>query len=226
MKTIMVKKDSIEGFTAAWICRRMLKQDCEIVFFGNGDVLPNTKGKDLYVFGLSFSRQNAIRLSKEAIANHTEFRLFDNDFFGRQILAGIREAKINMKQTAARMAWEFLRADFSVKVGKEGFRFMTAPWIVDYSDSDKLWKWPNLSRFFLDNAIKNCYEMTMESWDQLATRDPGIVIDQGKNFLKQKQEKQEEAVHVPEQTGESNAEAGKSIVANRISKGRDRRRKP
>lgn len=187
MKLILVEKGTIEGYTAAWVAKRMLKNECEIVMIRKGDKLPPTKDKDVLCFGVSFNRYVVSSFEKAALADHTEFHLFDNDQKGKQELSGLKSVKINLTQTAARMAWEYLRADFKVKVGKEKkseFRFNTAPWIVDYTDNAKLWKWPTVTPYFLKLAIENCYKQELEDWDELATRDLDSVMEQGKEFAK------------------------------------------
>ena len=201
MKMIVVQKGTLEGYAAAWVAKRQLKGDCEIAFMGAGDPVPAARGMDQYFFGISFARSIVQRLAKEAIAEHREFRMFDNDYKAHQELSGIKEVKVNQKHTPARMAWEFLRADFKVQVGpgKVDFRFTTAPWIVDYSENEKLWKWPAIKLYFLKLAIENCYKLELESWDELATRDLTAVVDEGMRFSmtqQQPEEKQEETPDV------------------------------
>jgi hypothetical protein len=191
MKLVLVEKGTVEGYTAAWVAKRMLKTDCEVMFFGNGDRLPDARNKDLLIFGLSFSRNVVTNLAKQAKGEAATFRLFDNDFKGRQELSGIKEVKINEKQTAARMAWEYLRADFRVKIGiKKNYEFhiQSTPWIVDYSEKPKLWKWPAFGNYFVKLAIDHCYKQELEDWDELATRDLGAVFEQGKEFAKKQEE--------------------------------------
>ena len=190
MKMVIVGKGSIEAYAALWVCKRILKDECEIVQLTLKDAFPLMKDRDVLIFGFSFSRnmvQSCIKAAKS-------FKLFDNDFRGKQELSGIKEVKINIKQTPARMAWEYLRGGVQVKVGPNKgqiFRFSSAPWIVDYSEIPRLWKWPDLNPFFIKLAVDNCYPQELEVWDELATRDMECLIAQGKEFA----QKQKEASH-------------------------------
>ena len=210
MKIVIVEKDKIEGYAAAWVAKRMLKNECQIVFFGPGDKLPDTTKQDLLIFGISFSRSVVEKLAKQASADHCEFRMFDNDFKAKSELAGIKEVKVNMNQTPARMAWEYLRADFRVKIGpsKHEFHFSSSPWIIDYSDNSQLWRWPTLSPFFIKTAIDNCYKRELESWDELATRDLAVIVEQGKEFIKNKNKEEENA---PGETVAGEGEGNKPV---------------
>lgn len=202
---LIITQDNIEGYTAAWVAKRQLKGECELAFFKAGDRLPEASGKDIMIFGISFARHVVQRLAKEAASEHREFRLFDNDIRARAELAGIKEAKIVMYATPARLAWEHLRCDFKVKVGPSksvDFRVNTAPWIVDYTEAEKGWKWPNLPRHFLKLAIDNCYKRELEEWDELATRDLAAVFEQGKEFAKTQQKKEEIADGKDSEAGE------------------------
>lgn len=191
MILVLTQKGTIEGYTAAWVAKRTLKQDCEIVQLGHGDPLPNFKGRDVLMFGVAFERAKLEQLKKLA----KSLFVFDNDFHVKAQLGGLKYVKINMHQTAARMAWTYLRSDFRVKVGKErksDFHFSSAPWIVDYSDRKDLWRWPEISSLYLSLAIKNRYEETLESWDELSTRNIEIVQEEGKEVARQKIKKDED----------------------------------
>lgn len=208
MKLVITQKGTIEGFTAGWVAKRILKDECEIVQLTETmPEFPSMKDRDVLIFGFSFSRN----LVQTCIKAAKSFRIFDNDFKGKQELAGIKEAKINIKQTPARMAWEYLRGGVQVQVGpekKSTFRFSSAPWIVDYSDDLKRWKWPGLNPFFIKIAIEKCYKRELEDWDELATRDIEGVISQGKEFIqKQEQENPQE-----ESNGTGKPEAEESGV--------------
>jgi len=191
MKLVIVEAGTIEGFTAAWVVTRALKGDCQIVEFAAGDHLPLMTGRDVLILGVSFARNQVISCIKTAAA----FKMIDNDFKAKNELAGIKEVKVNMKQTAARMAWEYLRCDFRVRIGKEkkqDYAFSSAPWIVDFSTDEKRWKWKEMNPFFVRLAIEECYGRSFEDWDELATRDLAVVIEQGKTHLTEKQKTQPE----------------------------------
>lgn len=195
MKLVITEKNSVEGYTAAWVAKRMLKNDCEIVQVCKGDKLPDVSGREVYCFGVSFPR--AVTNNFQArVGKHGFFLVYDNDYKVKGELAGVKGVKINLKQTAARMAWECLRADFRVKVGQKKnneFHFSTAPWIVDYSAKKELWRWPNVAYVFVKLAIEKKYEQTLEDWDELASRDLAIVEGQGREVAKEKTKKEENA---------------------------------
>ena len=191
MKVVIVKKGTIEGFTAGWVAQRSLKRDCELIHFGDGDELPTLdilKGRDVLMFGVAFRRPILERLIKQC----NSIFVFDNDFHVKAEIGSMKQVKIHLNQTPARMAWEYLRSEFTVrfKDKKEEFRFLTAPWIVDYSDEKGLWKWPTINRTYVRYVIDE-YKMTLDSWDELATRDLICVEENGKllNQDKPKQEK-------------------------------------
>lgn len=179
MQIVIVEKGSIEGYTAAWVARRALKNDCELIFIEHGDKVPDVvKGMTVKMFGVSFSR--AVTESLQKIC---DLHVFDNCMISRAQLGGMKNVRINLRQTPAKLAWDHYRPDFRVLVGhnrQEKFHFDTAPWIVNYSERKDLWKWPDVSKEFVKFAIKTNYPMTLESWDELATRDMLAIADEGK----------------------------------------------
>jgi hypothetical protein len=210
MILVVTEKGTIEGFTAGWVAKRMLKDECQVIDMAPGDTLPDIVKRDVVVFGIHFARNLTQRMAKEALSLH----IFDNDFKAKTELSGLKDVHINLTRSAARMAWEHLRADFKVKFGpnKQEFRHETAPWIVDYSDNMKLWKWAGIPPHFVKLAIDHCYDRTLESWDDMSTRDLMIVVEQGKKYAK-------EQVNQPEQPkGEDHGEGENPGTASRKNK--------
>lgn len=187
---LVITKHGIEGYTAGWIAKRMLEQDCEWIQVRDGDKIPPMDGQDVLMFGLSYSRQVLIDLANKTNPRRpASIHVFDNCFEVKAAIAGLKNVKINLNQTAARMAWEHLRADFRVKCGphkKQDFHFLTAPWIVDYSDDAKKWKWRGVSQFYVKLAIAAYFTQELESWDELATRDLGGIESLGKDLAKKR----------------------------------------
>lgn len=210
MKLVVTQEGTIEGYAAAWVAKRALKGDCEIVQMKAGDKIPPVAGRDVLFFGISFSRHLVTKIKSEA----KSFAMFDNDFQARQELAGIKYVTISLSRTPARMAWEHLRADFKVRVGKNKeneFHFHSAPWIVDYTENRKLWKWPDLNPFFIKTAIEECYPFELESFDELSTRDLSVVIAQGKEFLSTKAKTQTQTEETTDHGDETREGAGPGV---------------
>lgn len=197
MVIVITEKGTIEGYTAGWVATRALKGQCEWIQIGHGDPMPALGPEDeVLMFGVSYSRRKIEEMqdknSKKAVRS---LHVFDNDFQVKAQLSGLKNVKVNLKQTAARMAWEHLRADLRVKIGKDKkteFHLHSAPWIVDYSEKKGLWKWASISIFFVKKTIETAYKQTLDSWDELATRDLGGVESQGKEIAKKEAEREPE----------------------------------
>ena len=199
MILVITEKGTIEGYTAAWVAKRMLKNECEIVQIGEGDSLPEMTGREVLFFGVSVSRFILEQMRRKA----KSVKIFDNDFKVKAQIGGIKDVKINLKHTAARMAWEYLRADFYVKVGKNkenNIHHQSAPWIVDYTDSMERWRWQEVSQLFVRLAITRDFPETLEAWDELSTRSLEIVEDRGREIAK------EQSIHINQSIEEKGTE--------------------
>lgn len=189
MVIVITEKGTIEGYTAGWVASRALKGNCEWIQLGQGDPMPALgPDDDVLMFGISFSRKKIEDLQNKNNPKHVRsIFIFDNDFQVKAQLSGVKNVKINLKKTAARMAWEHLRADLRVKIGPEKkteFHLHSAIWLVDYSERKGLWKWEKISPFFVKKAIESSYKETLDSWDELATRDLSGIELQGKEIAK------------------------------------------
>ena len=219
MNIVLVQRGTIEGYTALWVAKRCLKGDCEIIQIGTGDAQPPFKKEDnVLMFGLSYTRRKLEQLTdKKSEQKIASIKVFDNDAKVKSEIGGMNGVKVNLKQTAARMAWEHLRADFRVRLKKTGqeMMFHSAPWLVDYTDDPKLWKWSGVSQFFVKLAIQRKYEQTLEGWDELSTRDLNVVEEEGKQVAREEAVKGEadaEAVQEREPTAEQAVAENDSVA--------------
>lgn len=176
MKLILTEKNTIEGFTAGWVAKRILKDECEwIEVDPSKRGLPDVQGLDVIMFGLSYGREILRTIQTRA----KSLMVYDNSFEAKQEIGGLRCVKIETNKTPARMAWNVLRGNMQITVNKEKIFLSSAPWIVDYSDERSLWRWPNAKRYFIQLAILKKYELTLKSWDSLAAKDLMIVEGEG-----------------------------------------------
>ncbi len=212
MIIVITEKNTIEGYTAGWVAVRALKGNCQWIQIGQGDPMPALgPDDDVLMFGVSYSRRKIEEMQDKTSPRRVKsLFVFDNDFQVKAQLSGVKNVKINLKQTAARMAWEHLRADLRVKTGKDKkteFHHHSAPWLVDYSEIKGVWKWASISPFFVKKAIESAYKQTLESWDDLSTRDLGGLEMQGKDIAKEEAAKEPEPEKEPEEEKEeSNAD--------------------
>ena len=199
MKLVFTGKGTIEGYTAGWVAKRMLKTDCEWVNVCPGEnKLPPLDGKEILMFGVAYHRQTLLYIEKKA----KSLQVFDNDPQVRIEIGGMKCVKTNLKQTAALMAWNHLKANFVVRVGKDKkseFHFMSPPWIVFYTEKKSLWPWPSVNPYLIKIAIQKNYQETLESWDELATRDLLIVEQEGIEAAKKEQTAREQRVEQNEE---------------------------
>ena len=201
MKLIVTEKGTIEGYTAGWVAARSLKHDCEWIQIAQGERIPQYEDRDVLSFGIAYSRAYLSQIQKKV----SSLYVFDNDYRSKFEIGSMKNVKVNIRHSAARMAWEYLRSEFRVKIGKDKkaeFAFLSAPWVVDYSEREGLWKWPAVSKFYVKLAIQSKFTETLESWDELASRDLGSVERQGMETAKElagkKQSNEETKDNAPE----------------------------
>lgn len=172
----IVQKNSIEGFITEWVCKRLLADECEVVAVSPGCILPDMAGKDVKMFGVSFPRELMNKLQRQA----KTFHVYENDPTVRSKIGGIAYVTFKMNQSAARMAWNLIKRPLYLRVKGKKYGFDQAPWVVDYSDQPRLWKWKGLNHNLIRLAILDQFKFELESFDRLAIREPGGLMQVGK----------------------------------------------
>lgn len=196
MKLVITEKNTIEGFTAGWAAMRILGKfdpkknpdGAKWLEVQPGGPLPDVAVLDVLMFGVCYPRQQMQYLSKKA----DSFRAFDNQLESKRNVGGLRYVKIQTNKTPARMAWDFLRGNISIFVKKQRIVLTSAPWIVDYTEDKKFWKWPAHSLYFIRLAIVEKYKPSLKSWDELAAKDLMVVESEGLAMAKELEAKKQE----------------------------------
>ena len=174
-KVIVMTLPTIEGFIAAWVAQRYFKDKMEWIEFDSSTKLPDFTDRDILMIGISFNRQMLIDIQTVAHG----LLVFDNDFKTREKVGGLRFVKVDMKRTPARMAWDWgLRSNFPRML----------PWIIDYTESEKLWPWRALNQKLIRTAMGK-YDRTFANVEKLALRDPLGLQEEGKALLQAAKEK-------------------------------------
>lgn len=191
-KTIVfVNGDHIEGQIAKWLCNRSMGDKVEIIELRQNAPRPFVKDRKVVFFGVSFDIGKMKLLQNEA----REFYVFENDVESKREIAGLHNAKFDMKKTAARFAWDFFRKPFQITVVGNKYNVTGTSWFIDFSIDAKRHKWPKINRQMLAYGVMDILDQRTqeEGFDLLSVSDPLAVVTTGVTAVaKEEQQKHKE----------------------------------
>ena len=160
----------VDGFTAAWVFNKQLRQLGEKPEFfaayyppdGKPTELPDCTGRTVYMVDFCTSREQLLRIKEQA----AEFMVLDHHKSARDACAGLDFCVFDMEQSGAGLAWRFFRGASD------------PPWLVAYVEDRDLW------RFALpDSKAVNAYvatrEFSFESWEDLQRGGANTALARG-----------------------------------------------
>ena len=192
---ILTVKGSIEGFTAAWLAHRVLVKQAglKVRWYALEPELPfpnireELKGAHIRIIGAGMSKGIFQSIGREA----RSIILYDTDLKTRNALAGIRNVKVDFRRSATRQFWAeikpALQLQFVIEKKKVVKYFESAPWIVDFSETQSAWLWKHLDRKLITAAV-NSFKQDFDVWDGLCMREISDMVRLGKEVLEQSKE--------------------------------------
>jgi hypothetical protein len=187
---IIAHRDSVDGFTAAWVFRRF-KGEAEFVFAGYGEAPPPTAGRDVWLLGFSYPRDVMLKdvilpsLRTTVIEHH---KLAEAELFN--ILQDLRH-KYNVQRTEDRVifdahrsgagiTFDTLELELNKRKGFKAFRpgGSRSVRLVDYVEDF------DLGRFILPKAREVTHYIlsqtpTFAEWDEMARMSIDEIAKKG-----------------------------------------------
>lgn len=173
--TVMYHRNCLDGFTAAWVARKVLGNRATYVPVQYNDRLPDyCPGQDAYLLDFSFPRAVLAELAPSVrrlvVLDHHESARDELQRFA----APNADVRFDMRQSGAGIAWSYF-------LDPE-----RRSWLVDYVEDGDLW------RFALPESKGiRCYlsaqEKSFERWDQLAAMQWQDVAAAGRTCWEQVQ---------------------------------------
>lgn len=181
---VVTSSGSIEGFTAAWVAERALKEMFKWIELKDGDLVPEFVPEDQVVLlGTAFDTGRMIGWQNFLY----RFALIDNDKDVRRNIGRLAFVRAIPEQTLARMAAQYFMVDID-------------SWILDYTPDHHRWKWPHVSQGAV-NTYMLSVPRTFETWDQVSRMALDDVEVRGNEQIKKYAEMlQKEALKKEEQS--------------------------
>lgn len=154
MIKVVYHNNCYDGFTAAWVCRKALK-DASFLPASYGDPVPEfTKDDTVYIVDFSYPRDIL-----EKIYETVEGRLvvLDHHKTAQAALEGLSYCHFDMTRSGAGMAWDYF------------FPHKKRTLLVDYTEDRDLWNW-KLSFSHEINAYTSSLPREFGEYDTLAER--------------------------------------------------------
>ena len=158
-----------DGFTAAWVARRALGEDCDFFPANYGQDPPDCTGREVYILDFSYKRPAMRQILSQAM----KVTVLDHHKTAQEELAGLSDEFclrpdlianppgshlpviwFNMTKSGARLAWEYF------------FPETTVPKLVLYVEDRDLWKY-ELGESRQINASIESVPMNWGTWDRL-----------------------------------------------------------
>src|SRR5579859_5737173 len=156
---VLYHANCADGFTAAWVAWRALKDNAEYVAVNYGQPAPDVTGREVYVLDFSFKRPVMLQM----LASAKQLVVLDHHKTAQAELAGLQmeadagqcPSKIvfDMTKCGARLTWEHF---FSEPV----------PRLVRLVEDRDLWLWKLYGSKEISAAIAS-YPKTFDVWEQI-----------------------------------------------------------
>lgn len=172
-KVIVFAMPDIDSLIALWVLKTKLGDRLSKVisveeirdFNSTFDI----DGKIVMLLGPVFNLE-----TMRYIASKTEMIYFSSNENCYQDYSNFRWAYIRTKRTLARVIWDYCHGDFN------------APWILDYTENLKRWKWKAHNPVFMQAFFRE-HKITKEFLDDIARRNPEQVEKEGEAILTKKE---------------------------------------
>jgi uncharacterized protein len=188
MDLVIYHANCPDGFCAAWLAHWAFP-DAEFVPAHYGDEPPDVAGKRVLIADFSYKRP--VMLDLLGRAGHVT--VLDHHRTAEAELAGIgsegppRKAEtivFDMDKSGGRLTWEWMvREAAHHTIGLAESYADNPPWLVDYTEDRDLWRWA-LPESRAVNAALSSYPRDFATWDRLAARGHGPLIDEGRAILR------------------------------------------
>lgn len=172
-----------DGFTAAWVVRHFLGDQCDFVPAQYGQDPPDCTGRDVYILDFSYKRPVMRRILSQArkvvVLDHhktaqDELRGLTDEFCLRPDLIAnppgseLPVIRFDMDKSGARLTWEY----FCPEVDPTR--------LVLYVEDRDLWRYELPCSRAINAAIES-YPMTWENWswlaDRIHDRAPSLIME-------------------------------------------------
>lgn len=155
---VITQANWVEGKIAAWVAKKFIGD--KMLWFDFDGELPEAEGVDILCLGIGFSAANM----KLLISRNNSVTVLDNDMLTRNAIGGMKNVKISLNQTPARMAWQYFGGD-------------REPWLIDYTEDSRLWRY-GANKIFV-KAFMDSRKLDFEEMDKISKMDLCTIESQG-----------------------------------------------
>ena len=198
-----------DGFCCAWLFSKAFP-DPEFLAAKHGDLIPDVRGRDVYIADFSYKRSAMLVIAQSArsltVLDHHKTAATELDGFAdecRQRYGTSPTIVFDMDRSGGRLAWDYLQQRSAAAVQLDqgycrsipdgvftelgeggGLEYIETPWLVQYTEDRDLWRW-SLPDSREVNAALRSLPMTFETWDVLDERRSAMdLVPEGRAILR------------------------------------------
>lgn len=160
-----------DGFCAAWLMWRHLREDCEFRPVQYGEPPPDVEGRDVFVLDFSYSRPTLEAINRRA----RSLVVLDHHKTAQVELEGLPYCTFDLNLSGAQLTWSWL-AQRDLAIGEPS-------WLVDYTADRDLWRFA-LPDSRAVNAVVRSFGLDFALWDELDRRSPKDLVGEGRAILR------------------------------------------
>jgi uncharacterized protein len=167
---VIYHENCFDGFTAAWVARRLFGDNADYLPVSYGDAMPDVAGRTVYIIDFSWPREVLIEAEKRS----NRMVVLDHHKTAQAALEGLPFCTFDMNRSGCQLAWDHF------------FPNTPRDKIVDYAGDRDLWlfKLPYSREV---NAYMHTCEYDFEVWSDAAAvinHDFECVVDAGCTLLR------------------------------------------
>jgi len=180
-----------DGFCAAWVARKILKDTAEYIPVNYGEPEPEMLcGSVVYLLDFSYPRETMRNLLSQMhrviVLDHhktaeSELAGLVQEFIDGHLINRIPDAinpeiKFDVGKSGGRLAWEYFFPSSFFPSSTNGRSWIVnhPPWIVNYTEDRDLWRW-KLPKSPEINAFLRSWPLDFEKWDELSHIEPESI---------------------------------------------------
>lgn len=164
----VIHHNDLDGFVSAYIFYKKYP-DAKFYMLANNSPWPGIIDVDqevkIFIVDYSFSRETLELF--HCPEKSVYIQLLDHHKSAQESLGDLPYCHFELDKCGARLAWEYCFPDEE------------APWYVDYTEDQDLWKWELENSRFIVSAI-NSYKFDFKVWEKLEKKKPEDFLEEGK----------------------------------------------